>query len=170
MPRILSNYVRLMDSFTMWAGRVVRFGIMALIAVLLIEASARYIFHVATVWSVETIIFIYGGYFLLGGAFTLLTGGHVRMDILYARWSPRKQAIMNAAFFCFFVIYIGAVLWVCTKHAIISTLMDQHSGSSWGPPLWPIKIVMAVGAAFMLLQGISQFIKNIAVIRGKSLQ
>ncbi len=172
MPSVLCNYVRLMDSFTMRLGRVWRFTIFALMGVLLIEAGARntvHTFHVTTIWSVETAIFIYGAYFIVGGGFTLLTGGHVKMDILYSRWSPRRRAITDAALFFLFVIYIGIVLWACTKHAIISTAMRQHSGSSWGPPLYPIKIILVVGAIFMLLQGISEFIKHIAIARGKPL-
>jgi len=169
MPRVLQNYVRLMDSATMRFGLWVRSLIFVIIGVLLFETIARYIFNSPTVWSVEVSKFVFGAYFLLGGGYVLLTGGHVRMDILYSRWPSRRQALTDAGFFVFFIIFIGCALWSSTEHAITSTMMMQRSGTPWHPYLWPIKIIVAIGFLLMLLQGISQFIKYIATARGKPL-
>ena len=98
-----------------------------------------------------------------------LAGGHVRMDIIYSRWSTRRKALMDAGLFVFFVIFVGLTLWSSTEHAITSTMMMQRSGTTWHPYLWPIKIIVAIGFLLMLLQGISQFIKSIATARGKPL-
>ena len=169
MPRVLQNYVRFMDLATMRFGLGLRSLIFVIIGVLLFETIARYIFNVPTIWSVEVSKFLFGAYFILGGGYVLLTGGHVRMDVLYGRWSPRRQAIMDAALFVFFLIYVVITFWASTQHAITSTIMLQRSGTPWHPYLWPIKIIVAIGFLLMLLQGISQFIKTIATIRGKSL-
>ena len=169
MPKVLQNYVRLMDSMTARFGLGVQSFIFVIIGVLLYEAVARYIFNAPTLWSIEVSKFVFGSYFILGGAYVLLTGGHVRMDVIYQRWTPRRQALMDAGFFVLFIIFVGITLWASTQHAITSTLMGQRSGSPWAPPLYPIKIIVAVGFLIMLLQGISEFIKYIAVARGKSL-
>jgi TRAP-type mannitol/chloroaromatic compound transport system permease small subunit len=158
-----------MDGMTRRFGLGVQSLIFVIIGVLLYEAIARYIFNSPTIWSIEVSKFVFGAYFLLGGAYVLLTGGHVRMDILYSRWSPKKQALMDAGFFVLFLTFVVITLWATTQHAITSTLMGQRSGSPWHPYLGPIKIIVAIGFLLMLLQGISQFIKSIATIRGKSL-
>lgn len=169
MPRVLQNYVRFMDSATRRFGLGIQSLIFVIIGVLLFETISRYIFNAPTVWSVEVSKFVFGAYFLLGGAYVLLTGGHVRMDILYGRWSPRRQAIMDVALFALFVIYVGVTLRSAIYHATMSTIMLQRSGTPWHPYLWPIKIIVVIGFLLMLLQGISQFIKSIATIRGKPL-
>ena len=169
MPRVLQSYVRVMDSMTMRFGLGVQGLIFVIIGILIYEAVARYIFNAPTLWSVEMSKFVFGAYFLLGGAYVLLTGGHVRMDVIYSRWSTRRKALMDAGLFVFFVIFVGLTLWSSTEHAITSTMMMQRSGTSWHPYLWPIKIIVAIGFLLMLLQGISQFIKYIATARGKPL-
>ena len=113
--------------------------------------------------------FTFGAYFLLGGGYVLLTGGHVRMDILYSRWSRRRQAIVDVALFALFVVFVGSTLRSTIYHATMSTIMLQRSGTTWHPYLGPIKIIVVIGFLLMLLQGISQFIKSIATIRGKPL-
>lgn len=169
MPRVLQSYVRVMDSMTMRFGLGVQGLIFVIIGILLYEAVARYIFNAPTIWSVEMSKFVFGAYFLLGGAYVLLTGGHVRMDVIYSRWSTRRKALMDAGLFAFFVIFVGLTLRSSIHHAMVSTMMMQRSGTSWHPYLWPIKIVVAIGFLLMLLQGISQFIKYIATARGKPL-
>jgi len=169
MPRVLQSYVRVMDSATRRFGLGVQGLIFVIIGILIYEAVARYVFDSPTIWSVEMSRFVFGAYFLLGGAYVLLTGGHVRMDIIYSRWSTRRKALMDAGLFVFFVIFVGLTLWSSTEHAITSTMMMQRSGTTWHPYLWPIKIIVAIGFLLMLLQGISQFIKSIATARGKPL-
>lgn len=169
MPRVLANYVRYVDTMNRKVGVGVGYVVLVIIGILLVEAIRRYGFNMPTVWSIEVSQFLFGGYFIVGGGYALLSGGMVRMDILYSRWSPRKRAIIDAAMFVFMVIYLVATLMACTEHAIISTSMLQHSGSPWRPPLYPIKIIITIGVFLLLLQGISCFIRDIATIRGKPL-
>ena len=169
MPKVLANYVRYIDAMNRKVGVGIGYVVFAIIGILLVEAIRRYAFNMPTVWSIEVSQFLFGAYFIVGGGYALLSGGMVRMDILYSRWSPRKRAIIDAAMFVFFVIYIITTLIACTEHAITSTMMGQHSGSPWRPPLYPIKITITVGVFLLLLQGISCFIKDIATIRGRPL-
>ncbi|UCD54018.1 MAG: TRAP transporter small permease subunit [Dehalococcoidia bacterium] len=169
MPRVLQSYVRVMDSATRRFGLGVQGLIFVIIGILLYETVARYIFDSPTLWSIEMSKFVFGAYFLLGGAYVLLTGGHVRMDVIYSRWPPRRKALIDAGLFVFFVIFVGFTLRSSIHHATVSTMMMQRSGTPWHPYLWPIKIVVAIGFLLMLLQGISQFIKYIATARGKPL-
>jgi TRAP-type mannitol/chloroaromatic compound transport system permease small subunit len=169
MPRVLANYVRYIDAMNKKLGVGIGYLIFVIIGILLAEAIRRYGFNAPTVWSIEMSQFLFGAYFILGGGYAILSGGMVRMDILYSRWSARKRAIIDAAMFIFFAIYVVVTLIASTNHAIDSTIMGQHSGSPWRPPLYPIKITVAVGVFLLLLEGIACFIRDIATIRGKPL-
>ena len=169
MPKVLANYVRYVDAMNRKVGLGVGYIIFVIIGILLVEAIRRYAFNMPTVWSIEMSQFLFGAYFIVGGGYALLSGGMVRMDILYSRWSIRKRAIIDAAMFVFFVIYVVVTLVASIDHAMISTMMNQHSGSPWRPPLYPIKITVAIGVFLLLLEGIAFFIRDIAIIRGKPL-
>jgi TRAP-type mannitol/chloroaromatic compound transport system permease small subunit len=169
MPKVLADYVRYIDAMNRKVGVGVGYIIFVIIGILLVEAIRRYVFNMPTVWSIEMSQFLFGAYFIVGGGYAILSGGMVRMDILYSKWSIRKQAIIDAAMFVFFAIYVVVTLLATTDHAIVSTMMMQHSGSPWRPPLYPIKITVAIGVFLLLLQGISVFIRDIAIIRGKPL-
>ncbi|MDD5591427.1 MAG: TRAP transporter small permease subunit [Dehalococcoidales bacterium] len=169
MPRVLANYVRYIDTMNRKVGVGVGYVVLVIIGILLVEAIRRYGFNMPTVWSIEMSQFLFGAYFIVGGGYALLSGGMVRMDILYSRWSVRKRAIIDAALFAFMAIYLVTTLIACTEHAMLSTQMLQHSGSPWRPPLYPIKITVAIGVFLLLLQAISCFIRDIATIRGKPL-
>lgn len=169
MPKVLANYVRYIDAMNRKVGVGVGYLIFVIIGILLVEAIRRYAFGMPTVWSIEMSQFLFGAYFIVGGGYALLSGGMVRMDILYSRWSIRKRAIIDAAMFVFFAIYVVVTLVASVDHAMISTMMNQHSGSPWRPPLYPIKITVAIGVFLLLLEGIAFFIRDIAIIRGKPL-
>ncbi|MDD4986314.1 MAG: TRAP transporter small permease subunit [Dehalococcoidales bacterium] len=169
MPRVLANYVRYIDTMNRKVGVGVGYVVLVIISILLVEAIRRYGFNMPTVWSIEVSQFLFGAYFIVGGGYALLSGGMVRMDILYSRWSPRKRAIIDAAMFALMAIYLVTTVIACTEHAMLSTQMLQHSGSPWRPPLYPIKITVAIGVFLLLLQGISCFIRDMATIRGKPL-
>jgi TRAP-type mannitol/chloroaromatic compound transport system permease small subunit len=121
-------------------------------------------------WALEMSQFILSAYYLLGGAYTVQIGSHVRMDLLYSRLSARKRAITDAVTILFVVFYL-VVLFLggisATNYAIV---YNQKNYSSWAPVLWPIKVIMTVGIFLMLLQAVSTFLKDIAAARGKPIE
>jgi TRAP-type mannitol/chloroaromatic compound transport system permease small subunit len=111
--------------------------------------------------------FILSAYYLLGGAYAWQQGAHVRMDLLYGRWTLRQRAMVDAItviFVIFYLIVLFAGGISSTNYAIV---YKQQNYSAWAPLLWPVKAVMTAAVFLMLLQATSSLFKDIAEYRGK---
>lgn len=169
MPRPIRLYVRAVDAVNRVVGRLVMYMIFVMMGVLLLSSTSRTFFGVSYIWIVEMSQFLMAAYYLLGGAYSMQLDTHVRMDLLYSRWSPRRRAFTDT-FTAFFLIFYLVFLLIggisSTEYAIT---YDQRNYSSWAPPLAPIKIIMTIGIALMLLQAIAVFFKDLARARGETL-
>ncbi|MGH7389437.1 MAG: TRAP transporter small permease subunit [Candidatus Rokuibacteriota bacterium] len=131
------------------------------------EVVARYAFNAPTVWAYDTTYMLFGAQFMLAAAYTLLKGGHIRTDVFYERWSPRTRATIDVVSYLFFffpgmlfVLYAGGV------EAWQSWLIGERSDwTPWRPVLYPLKAVIPLTAALLVLQGFSELVKCLRVIR-----
>lgn len=105
--------------------------------------------------------------FLLGGAYALRRGAHVRVDVLYGRLSARGQAWINLVGslifllpFCFFSLWVS---WPSVRN---SWAIREISSDPDGLPRYPIKAMILVGFVLLILQAVSEIVKQIAVLRG----
>jgi TRAP-type C4-dicarboxylate transport system permease small subunit len=89
--------------------------------------------------------FLLVAYFILGGAWTLQLDSHVRMDPLYARWTPRKRAFADTITSVCLVTYLAVMLWGGVSSTQYALEYAQRAATSWRPPMAPIKIVMTFG-------------------------
>ena len=170
MPRAIVLYVRTVDAVNRVIGRLTMLIIFAMIGILLLSSISRTGFNTSYIWTVEVAQFMLAAFYLLGGGYSMQINSHVRMDLLYSRWSPRGQAladVITSFFLIFFlvVLLIGAVS--STQYAIV---YGQKNYSSWAPPLAPIKVIMTFGIAMMLLQAIAVFFRDLATATGKPLE
>jgi len=128
------------------------------------EVIARYVFNSPTNWAHESMFLMFGMQYLLAGGFVLREGGHVRVDVLYNKLPKRWKAISDVLTSIFFFIFTTALLvtgWIFFKDAYN---VGEVSFTEWAIQYWPIKFALPLGAALLILQGISQLIKDIAVV------
>ncbi len=170
MIKAAKAYVRYMDATSRIVGKFAMFLIFAMVAILLFETMARIIFNRSQLWSVEMAQFFMAAYYLLGGGYTLLIGGHVRMDLLYHRWSAKKKALIDIITFFMTLLYMVVLLYGGIKGLMYSIKYNQVSYSSWAPPVTPIKIIMLIGITLMLLQIVAELIKDLAIARGEEIK
>jgi TRAP-type mannitol/chloroaromatic compound transport system permease small subunit len=163
------TYVRYIDKASRVVGKGAMFLIFAMMGILIFETIARIIFNRSQLWSVEMTQFFMAAYYLLGGAYTLLIGGHVRMDLFYHKWSAKRKALADVITFFITLIYMVVLIFGGIKGLMYSIKYKQVSYSSWAPQVTPIKIIMLFGMTLMLLQIISELIKDIATIRGEDI-
>lgn len=170
MSDVLRKFVLVMDYVSLQLGRLARLGIFVLIGILLYEVITRYIFNRPSVWTTEMAAMVFGFYFLIGGPFTLMRDGHVRMDVIYSKWSPRTRALVDVITFPLILVYLTTFV-VGGIHTVQYALrVNQHSMSQWAPPLAPIEIVTVVGGGLLLMQGLSHFIRDLyMLITGRAL-
>jgi TRAP-type mannitol/chloroaromatic compound transport system permease small subunit len=143
--------------------------VFAMMGILLLSSVSRTFFSVSFIWIVEMAQFILTAYYLLGGAYSMQLDSHVRMDLLYSRWSPKTKAIVDAITVWLLLFYLVFLLAGGVSSTQYALEYDQKNYSSWAPPLAPIKIIMCIGITLMLLQVIATFFKDLAAARGKTL-
>lgn len=168
MPGVLITYVRWVEALNYRVGRVVMWGLFALMAVLLWGAFARGFFS-PQIWTDEMAQFLLAGYFMLGGAYALQMGSAVRMDLLYSLWSDRTRAMVDAVTIITLLVYLGVLLWGGIESTQYALEYGERRRGLWRPYMAPIKIVMCIGIVLMLLQCTAFLIRDIARIRGKEI-
>jgi TRAP-type mannitol/chloroaromatic compound transport system permease small subunit len=154
------------DRLTTAVGRTVAW--LALVVVLLQFALvvARYLFGLGSIWVTETVIYAHATLFLLAAAWTLRSGGHVRVDIFYAEASPRTQAKIDLIGAALLLLPFAAVLiWLGVPYAARSWAILERSQETSGLPLvFALKTLIPLFAVLMALQGIAQAIRAIQAL------
>jgi len=118
-------------------------------------------------WPLEVSQFMMVAYFLLGGAYSMQLGDHVRMDLLYGTWSDRTKAAFDAITVLCLLVYLGVLLYGGISSTQYAIQYNEVSPSLWRPQMAPIKIIMCVGIVLMLLQATATLIKDLARFRGE---
>lgn len=150
-------------------GRLTMLLIFVMIGILLFSSTSRTFFNTSHIWSVEMAQFMLAAYYLLGGGYSMQLDSHVRMDLLYSRWSPQRQALADAITSGFLLFYLIFLLVGGISSTTYAIEYNQKNYSSWAPPLAPIKVIMTIGITLMLLQAIAVFFKDVAKARGEPL-
>jgi TRAP-type mannitol/chloroaromatic compound transport system permease small subunit len=167
MPGPIVAFVRAVDAVNYRVGRIAMYLIFVIGGILLASTVSRLVLGVPINWALEMSQFLLSAYYLLGGAYTLQLGAHVRMDLFYDRLSARKRAITDAVTILFVIFYLIVLFWGGVSSTEYAIVYKQQNYSSWAPLLWPVKVVMTIGIFLMLLQCVSSFFKDIAIARGK---
>jgi len=164
---ILRTYVRWVDALNRAIGRFVMYVLLfAMLGVLVYSIVAGPVFDRYPIWTVEMAQFIMAAYYILGGPYSVQMDGHVRMDVLYSRFSARTRAIVDSVTNLLVIFYLSILLAGGISSSAYAIQYNQHNYTAWGPPMAPIKIIMVVGIVLMLLQIVSTLIKDVAAIRG----
>jgi TRAP-type mannitol/chloroaromatic compound transport system permease small subunit len=161
----MSRYVTIVEAINIWLGRIVMYGIFVLIAILLWSSVSK-VFFVPSLWTLEMAQFALVTYYILGGPYCLQRGSDVRMDLLYSTWTDRQRAWVDAFTVLFLIFFLGVLLYGAVDSTIYALDYDERSYSSWRPYMWPIKIIICIGLALMLLQAIAELFKDVAKIKG----
>ncbi|MFO8031379.1 MAG: TRAP transporter small permease subunit [Desulfohalobiaceae bacterium] len=166
---VLNKILYYCEVFIEWTGRVVCWLIFILMALAVFEVVTRRLLGNPTVWTFEMSGFLLAGTTMLGLAYTQLHYGHVNIDFIYDRLSRRAQAILNIiTFFPYLFLYCYIFLHLGTKFAAKSWARLETASTAWSPPVYPVKTVLPVGAALLLLIGLVQLIQNIIIaVKGK---
>ena len=156
-----------LDALSEWTGRLVSWLIIPMVASLVYEVFARYLFDAPTVWAYDMTFMLYGTFFMMGAAYTLKHKGHIRTDSFYGEWSPRKQGwVDTVCYLVFFFPPLIAFLVVTWDYFYKSYGQDERIMTSpWMPIVWPFKFVLPLATALLLLQGISELLKSVHAAR-----
>lgn len=170
MPSAIVGFVRAVDRFNAAVGRVVMWLVVVLLGILLFAAASKASVHLSPIWTVEMAQFTLTAYYMLGGAYSMQNGAHVRMDLLYSSWGPRTRAAVDCVTILGLLLYLGVLLFGAFESTWYSYATGQRRPSAWQPYLWPIRLIMVIGILMMLLQAIATFFKDLAAARGEPIE
>jgi len=158
------GWLHALDRTIAWASEVPAALLVALeIVVLLAGVVARYVFNAPTIWSFDLTYMLYGALFMLGAAYALHKGAHIRTDFFYDNWSVRTKGMVDSiSYIVFFfpsLILFLAASWSEAWYAY--TINETSEQTPWRPILWPYKTVVPVTCVLLMLQGVSEVIKSV---------
>lgn len=149
-------------------GRNASWLILLAVFVSAINAIIRKMFSISSNAWLELQWYLYGGAFMLAAAYTLLENEHIRIDIIYGRWSRRAQHWIDLLGTVFFLIpFVLLMVWLVFPSMMTSLRTHEISMNAGGLLIWPAKAILLVGFCLLLVQGISEVIKKIAVMTGR---
>jgi TRAP-type mannitol/chloroaromatic compound transport system permease small subunit len=162
VARSLRSLARGIDAFQDRFGRGVSWLMLLMVLVVFTDVILRYAFNQSSVFTQELEWHIFGLVYLLGAGYTMLFDEHVRVDILYSRWSPRKKAWIDFA--CYLVFfYPSAIMIMITAWPFVRnsyTVLEGSPDPGGIPFRFLLKSTIIVGFAILTLQAVSQTIKN----------
>ena len=163
-------YVRGMERLASIIGWFAMFLIYLMIAILLVDVFSDKVFGVVQNWTLESAQFTLAAFYFLAGPETLSDESHVRLDLIYSHLGLRGRAIIDSITIWLVIFYLSIMLWGGISSLVYSWKTGQRLPSLWGPPLAPIKFLMVVCLALMILQCIAIFLRDVLRIRGEARQ
>jgi TRAP-type mannitol/chloroaromatic compound transport system permease small subunit len=113
---------------------------------------------------------IFGIYMMGGGIYSLLTNGHVRMDVMYSKFSRRGKAIMDCLTYPLLITFLSILFWKAFGYAEKSIAIREHSSTAWAPPIYLWKTSVPIIIGLFMLQSLANFIRDIYLaVLGKEL-
>ncbi len=162
-PAWFLSVIRACDRFSDWTGRAIAWAIVPLFCGLTYEVVARYGFNAPTEWAFDITFMLYGAHFMLGAAYTLRKGAHIRTDMLYEKWSTRTKGVIDSVgYLVFFFPAMIFLLWAGWDAFSVSYQMGERSDiSPWRPVIYPFKGVIPLTAVLLMIQGVSELLKSL---------
>lgn len=182
--RLFLRFSNWIDRTNSIIGHVVMYGVYVLMAILLWSSISK-TFFMPVNWTLEMAQFAMVGYYMLGGPYALLSGANVRMDLFYGTWSAHRKAAIDTITVFFLIFYLSVLLygalgstsyslgyWGTEPVSYFAGLITgteeigrlERSSTAWRPYIWPIKTIMVVGLLLMLMQAVSELIKDVALL------
>ncbi len=160
-------FIRFADALSAWFGKVFAWLIVLMAVGTGYAVFMRYVFNHPPAWSLDVSFIAYGTLFMMGGAYTLSRGGHVRGDFIYRLWQPRTQGLVDLVLYIFFFFPgITALIVAGWKYSAKSWSYTEVSiNSPAGIPIYQFKSVMVAAGILLFVQGLAQMCRCVLAMR-----
>ena len=161
------RFIRFADALSAAFGKAFAWLILLMTIGTSYEVFVRYVLNDPTPWAFDVSFIMYGTLFMMGGAYTLSRGGHVRGDFLYRLWKPRTQATVDLILYLFFFFPgVTALILSGWKYAARSWRYGEVSvNSPAGIPIFQFKTVIVAAGLLLFIQGIAEICRAIKCIQ-----
>jgi TRAP-type mannitol/chloroaromatic compound transport system permease small subunit len=159
--------IRALDKLNLWAAYLVALLVVPLVLANTIEVFMRYVLGRPTDWAMETTVMSYGALFMLGAAYALQKGAHVRTDMFWEKFSDRTKGLIDSI--AYIVLFLPTMSVLCymslDELTYAFSIAERSTLTPWQPILWPFRAVVPLTAALLFLQGISELLKSLWAAR-----
>ncbi len=161
MPGAIRAYVRYVDAVNRVVGKFSMYLIFVMLGILFWSSISKGL-KIPSLWTLEMAQFVMVAYYMLPGGYSMQLKAHVRMDLLYGRWSETTRARVDSFTDLFLIFYLFVLLYGAISSTAYALKYAERSYSSWAPYMAPIKIIMIIGIVLMILQAIAYFFRDVA--------
>lgn len=154
----MRKFFKTVNGISEWSGKIVSYLVYVGIIVLAIEVFARYFFNAPTVWAHGYSQRIFGSYFILVGAYTLLKGGHVRVDVLYNRFGLKGRAFLDMINYAVLLLWSSVLILEGWTFFAQSYKIREVDEMVLAHPVYPFKFLLLIGSILITLHGVALFI------------
>lgn len=167
----MKSVVERVERVVRLAGLLAAWLLVPLTAIVVYEVVARYVFDAPTFWAFEIGYMLTGTIFMLGSAYALQAGRHIRIDFLYGLSGPKGKAAVNAlGYVLLFLPVAWWITWGLGGYAVEAFEMGRTSArSAWDPVIWPFRSILCIGFGLLALQATVELIKAVARLLGKEI-
>lgn len=165
--RILLGFSRAIDRFNTKLGKIVAWAILIAVLVSAANAIVRKVLNTSSNSWLELQWILFGIVFLLCAPWTLLSNEHIRIDIVnsfFPKWLRNWIDVLGHLLFL--IPTVALIVYLGWPYFWLSYLQDEQSTNAGGLPVYPSKLLIPLGFTLLLVQGISELIKRIAIIKG----
>ena len=157
-----------LDAINERVGRAVAWCTLAMVILQALVVVLRYVFAVGSIPLQESIWYLHGIVFMLGAGYTLLHGGHVRIDIFYRGATPKRRALIDAIGVVFFLFPLCVVTFDLAWPYVMNAwrVKETSSEASGLPFIYLLKTIIPLTLALLAIQGASLLIKSVAILGG----
>lgn len=157
----MRHALRIIDAINQWVGKLFPYIFYPALLALLWELVARHAFGAPTVWAHGMAQRIFAIFYIVGGGHTLLLKQHIRMDLVFDRLSPRRQAIVDVASSCFLFLFAGILLWQGAGFFWSSWIIREVDSTPFHAILYPVKLAVPLAAFLLLIQGLAKLTRDL---------
>ena len=157
----MTKAIAAVDAISQWTGRIFSSLIWIGIASTLFEVVARYAFNAPTLWSMQLNQRLFAIYFIIGGAYGVVTKSHICVDVAYKRFPRQLKAFVDLVLYPGLLFVVAFVfIWYGGKLGLPSLGIQEADYSPPHFPIYPIKLAIPVAGSLLMLQGIAELARN----------
>lgn len=161
VPGVSGRIAHRIDTVVRVSGEFVGYWALLAVFAYYFEVIGRYVFNSPTNWVHESTFLMFGMQYMVAGAYAYRGESHVRVDLLYTNLPPRGKAICDIIGAFFVLIFLFVMVWTGWTFASQAIAVNEVSFTEWGIQYWPVKLMIPIGGALLILQALARLIRDI---------